>query len=315
MEIITQQQVRALGVSPATCVEWVKESFSLKKRAQLPAKISVHPQGYDFYTAMPCLLPEEYNRVGLKMVHRVKGAVPSLGSDILIYEASTGELLALMDCDWITTMRTGAVATLAAQTFRKEGDVTYCFVGLGNTARATLLCLLESERTQMHKVLLYRYKNQADLFMERFKAYDNVTFEVVDDIPTMFSMADVIYSCITDANGLFCEDESKFLPGCTLIPVHVRGFQNCDLFFDKIYGDDTAPLRSWQNFAHYRYYAEIQDVIDGTAEGRSNNDERILSYNYGLALHDIIFASKLYEMLKGRGSQVCYPKETDKFWI
>ena len=315
MKIISQAQIKALGISPKTCVEWVKESFSIKKDAQLPAKISVHPQGFDFYTAMPCLLPAQYDRVGLKMVHRVKGAVPSLGSDILLYEASTGALLALMDCDWITAMRTGATAVYAAQTFRKQGPVTYSFVGLGNTARATMLCLLETEPDTPHKVLLKRYKDQAEQFIERFSAYRNVSFEIVDTVPGMIAASDVIFSCITDADGLFCEDESCFRRGCTLIPVHVRGFQNCDLFFDKVYGDDTAPLRAWKYFSQYRHYAELQDVIDGKDPGRENDEERILSYNYGLALHDTFYAAKIYELLKEESPDVSIVKETAKFWV
>ena len=315
MKIISQAQIKALNISPSTCVDWVKESFSIKKDSQLPAKISVHPQGYDFYTAMPCLLPARYDRVGLKMVHRVKGAVPSLGSDILVYEASTGTILAFMDCDWITAMRTGATAVFAAQTLRKSGLLTYSFVGLGNTARATMLCLLETEPELPHRVLLKRYKDQADRFMERFSSYRNVSFEVVDTVPEMISGSDVVFSCIKDAGGLFCEDESCFRPGCTLIPVHVRGFQNCDLFFDKVYGDDTAPIKNWKYFNQYRHYAELQDVIDGKDPGRENDRERILSYNYGLALHDIFYAAKIYELLKDGSPDVPIVKETDKFWV
>lgn len=315
MKIISQQQIKSLGIPPSVCVEWVKESFSIKKDSQLPAKISVHPQGFDFYTAMPCLLPAEYDRVALKMVHRVKGVIPSLGSDLMLYQASTGKLLALIDSDWITAMRTGATATLAAQTLRRLGDVVYCMVGLGNTARATMLCLLESEPSIMHKVLLKRYKDQAEQFIDRFKAYSNVEFVVVDDIKEMFASSDVIISCITDADGLFCEDENCFKLGCTLIPVHVRGFQNCDLFFDKVFGDDTAPLRGWQNFDNYKYYAELQDVIAGRKDGRVNDQERILSYNYGLGLHDALFASKIYDMLQNDSNEILIMKESTKFWI
>ena len=315
MKIISQAQIKALNISPATCVEWVKESFSVKKDSQLPAKISVHPQGFDFYTAMPCYLPAKYDRVGLKMVHRVKGAVPSLGSDILVYEASTGKLLAFMDCDWITAMRTGATAVYAAQTFRKQGPVTYSFVGLGNTARATMLCLLETESDIHHKVLLKRYKDQAEQFIDRFASYANVSFEIVETVPEMISKTDVIFSCITDADGLFCEDESCFRPGCTLIPVHVRGFQNCDLFFDKVFGDDTAPIKNWKYFNQYRHYAELQDVVEGKDPGRESDEERILSYNYGLALHDIFYASKIYELLKDNSPEIPIVKETAKFWL
>ncbi|MBO4605197.1 MAG: ornithine cyclodeaminase [Bacteroidales bacterium] len=315
MKIISQSSIKALGISPATCVEWVKESFSIKKDSQVPAKISVHPKGFDFYTAMPCLLPAAYDRVGLKMVHRIKGAVPALGSDLLLYKASNGELLALMDCDWITAMRTGATATLAAQTLRKSGELTYCFVGLGNTARATLLCLLDSEPEIKHIVLLKRYKDQAELFIDRFKNYGNVEFYTYENIPEMFAKSDVIFSCITDADGLLCEDENCFKPGCTLIPVHVRGFQNCDPVFDKVFGDDTEPLRSWKYFNQYRHYAELQEVIEGKDPGRENDNERIISYNYGLALHDTFFAAKIYELLKDNSPEVVIEKENGHFWV
>ena len=64
---------------------------------------------------------------------------------MMLYNAKNGELLALVDCDWITTMRTGAVAAVSAKALRKDGANTYGIVGLGNTGRATLLCVLEAE--------------------------------------------------------------------------------------------------------------------------------------------------------------------------
>lgn len=57
MKIISEQLIRSLNISPKECVAWVKESFSIKNLAQLPAKISVHPADTDFFTSMPCLLP------------------------------------------------------------------------------------------------------------------------------------------------------------------------------------------------------------------------------------------------------------------
>ena len=179
MKIISENQIKDLGITPATCVDWAKESFSIKNKAQLPAKISVHPQGNDFFTSMPCLLPQEFSRFGIKVVHRIVGGIPALGSDILLYDSNTGELLALLGGDWITAMRTGAVATLAIQTLKATDATTYSFIGLGNTARATMLCLLDSQKNTHHTVQLLKYKDQADSFIERFGAYPNVTFSII----------------------------------------------------------------------------------------------------------------------------------------
>lgn len=315
MKIISQDQIRRLNISPSTCVEWVKESFSLKSVAQLPAKISLHPQGNDFFNTMPCLLPDPYNYFAVKVVHRVKGAVPALGSDMLLYDSATGDLLALVNTDWITTMRTGAVATLAIQTFRSSVAKTYAFLGLGNTGRATMLCLLESEPEVMHEVLLLRYKDQAELFIERFKGYDNVTFTICNEINELVQKSDVIVSCITEASGLLCENNDLYKEGCLVIPVHTRGFQNCDLFFDKVYADDMAHVSGFKYYNKFKQFGEIQDVISGKIKGRESDKERILSYNIGLGLHDIVYASKIYEVLRDLSDDVEIEHETEKFWI
>ncbi|MBQ8735403.1 MAG: ornithine cyclodeaminase [Bacteroidaceae bacterium] len=315
MKIISQKQIRKLNISPAQCVEWVKESFSLKETAQLPAKISLHPQGNDFFNTMPCLLPAPYNYFGVKVVHRIKGATPALGSDLLLYNSQTGELLAMLDADWITTMRTGAVATLAMQTFRKSNARTYGFLGLGNTGRATMLCLLDSEPQMMHEVILMRYKDQAEQFIERFKEYSNVTFTIYDDVNELVAKSDVIVSCITEASGLLCEDNNLYKEGCLVVPVHTRGFQNCDLFFDKVYADDTAHVCGFKYFSQFKQFGEIQDVIANKINGRESDKERILSYNIGLGLHDIVYASKIYDVLKEDSNEIEIERETEKFWI
>lgn len=315
MKFISQEQINKLNISPKTCVDWVKESFSIKETAQLPAKISLCPQGNDFFNTMPCILPAPYNYYGVKIVHRIKKAIPSLGSDMLLYNSENGELLAMINADWITAMRTGAVTALAIQTFRKSNVQTYGFLGLGNTSRASLLCLLETEPNNMHNIILKSYKNQAELFIERFKDYKNVSFTIYDDIEKLISESDVIVSCITETSELLCADDSKYQEGCLLVPVHTRGFQNCDLFFDKVYADDTAHVNNFKYFDKFKQFAEIQDVLSGKVEGRKSDKERILSYNIGLGLHDLLYAIKIYNIIKETSPEIEIKRVTDKFYI
>lgn len=324
MKIISEQLIRSLNISPSQCVSWIYESFNMKRDAQLPAKISVHPADYDFFTSMPCLLPASASvencickqYFGVKEVHRIAGAVPSLGSDMLLYDAGSGELLALVDCDWITTMRTGAVAAVSAKALRKDGADTYGIVGLGNTARAAMLCILESEPDRHFKVKLLRYKDQAELFIERFRNYTNVDFEIMDDINEMARSVDVFISCITSADGLLVEDEKTFQPGITVIPVHMRGLQNCDTTFDRVFGDDTDHVKGFRYFPQFKDYNEIGEVLAGRDPGRKTQQQRIIDYNYGLALHDVVYASKIYEMVADRDiPSIEIVKETDKYWI
>lgn len=316
--IIQHDAIRNLGITPSQCVKWVEESFSIKHRATLPPKSSIHPQGDDFFNTMPALLPTEYGRFGMKEVHRIEGQVPALGSDLLLYDSTTGRLLALMDADWITAMRTGAVAALSYKMFARNGANNIGFMGLGNTARATALCILDDNRNRKFTFTLLSYKNQADDFINRLSEYDNVSFDIVDTAEQMLDKVQVLVSCITSASGLICDDDNKYAPGMLLIPVHTRGFQNCDLFFDKVYGDDTGHICGFKYFSQFKHFDELSNVLRGIAPGRENDNERIICYNIGLGLHDALFASKIYDMITSGGVEVesfNQKKETQKAWI
>lgn len=298
MKSITNSEIVALNISATECVNWVREAFVMKSECQLPAKISVHPTGNDFFTTMPCLLPKEYGRFGAKVVSRIVGRVPALKSDMMLFDSNNGELLALVDCDWITAMRTGAVAALAIKTFRNSMAKEYSFIGLGSTARATLTCLLESCSDEELNIRLFKYKDQAEKIVEEYKHYKNARFSIVDNTSDLVRGADVVVSCITDASGLLVEDESLFKPGVLVVPVHTRGFQNCDTTFDKVYADDTDHVKGFKYFSQFKEFHQIEEVLKGEVAGRESDSERILSYNIGLGLHDVLYASRIYDMLK-----------------
>ena len=288
----------------------------MKPKAVLPPKISIHPQGDDFFNTMPALLAPEHHRFAVKEVHRIADQEPSLGADILLYDSITGDLLSILDGDWITTMRTGAVATMSIRLLERSGVDTYSFMGLGNTARATALCLIHENRHRPIKIRLLRYKDQAESFIERFSDYDNVSFQIIDDIDEFVAGADVLVSCITSANGLVCECNDCFRPGMLLIPVHTRGFQNCDLFFDKVFGDDRGHVQGFKYFNQFKQFDEMSSILLGANPGRENDQERILCYNIGLGLHDALFASRIYDLLLPTcETWLEQRKETKKFWI
>ena len=298
MKYISSEEINNLNITPSTCVEWVREAFLMKSECQLPAKMSVHPTGNDFFTTMPCLLPTKYRRFGAKVVSRIVGRVPALKSDMMLFDSISGELLAIVNCDWITAMRTGAVAALAIKTFRNSQAKEYAFIGLGSTARATLTCLLESCKNEHPNIRLFRYKDHAERIIEEYKHYENASFKIVDTTTELVKNADVVVSCITDASGLLVEDVSLFKEGVLVVPVHTRGFQNCDTVFDKVFADDTDHVKGFKYFSQFKEFHQIEDVLKGDVVGRANDTERILSYNIGLGLHDVLYASRIYEMVK-----------------
>ncbi len=293
MRIVTDKEISDLGISPERCVEWVTESFLMKDRAQLPPKISLHPQGSDFINTMPCILPQEYHTFGCKVVSRIKGSHPALKSKMMLFDTLSGEMTALVDTDWITAMRTGAVAALAINTLRSYSAKVYSFIGLGAMGHSTLDCFLATNRDKSLVIRLKRYKDHAEKTMERYSSYRNIEWKISDTIEDLVSGSDVVVSCITDADGILVEDMSLFKPGVLVVPVHTRGFQNCDTIFDKVFADDEGHVKGFKYFNEFRQFGELSDVLSGKIPGRSSDEERILSYNIGLGLHDVLFAHKI----------------------
>ena len=71
-------------------------------------------------------------------------------------------------------------------------------------------------------------------------------------------------------------------------------YKNCDLFFDKVFADDRSHVEGFCYFDRFRSFAELPAVLNGSIPGRANNSERILSYNIGIATHDIVAAYHIY---------------------
>lgn len=244
---------------------------------------------------MPCIVPE-LNAMGVKLVTRYPERTKTIDGELLLYEYDTGRLLALMDAFWITNARTGAVAALALQTFANRDFQTISLMGLGNTGRAVMACILALYPDKKFTVRLLAYKNHVPKFMEEFQGHANVHFEEASTIQDLLDGTDAIISCITNAEGILADD-SCFKPGITVIPVHTKGFQNCDLFFDKVFADDRDHVKGFRYFNHFRQFGEIAPVLAGKTPGRTSPEERILSYNIGLGLHDIVFARHIYNLL------------------
>ena len=301
MKYISNSEIKSLGISPMECVEWVRQSFKMKYDAQLPPKKSVHPQGIDFFTSMPCLLPAQYDTYGVKVVSRINGRKPALKSDLLLYQASTGELLALMEADWITQMRTGAVAALAIELLQKRNASIYSFIGLGSTANATMACLQAIlPNNKKYIIRLKHYKEQAELFAIKW-AKSNYSFSIVDSNERLLENCDVLVSAVTEMPELFCSDNTKYPEGILLVPIHTRGFQNCDLFFDHVFADDKGHVETFKYFSQFKTFNELSEVLLNKTLGRKNEKQRIIAYNVGLGLHDIWFANQIYKIINAKG--------------
>ena len=312
MKYIDFETIKELSISPLQCVKWVESALHIKYESYLPSKISVKVDSDIFFNTMPSYFPS-LGRFGVKIVSRFPERKPSLLSDILLYNATSGELLALMDGSWITAMRTGAVAALSIKHLKASWAKEYAFLGLGNTARATMLSLLSIVEGPMH-IRLLAYKGQEQEFIKRFGIYSQLTFSIYEKAEDLIDGADVIVSCVTVAHDLFAPDVC-FKKGVLVVPVHTRGFQNCDLFFDKIFADDTNHVSGFKYFDKFKEYDEFAHILTGQNSGRTSDKERILAYNIGIALHDIFFASKIYDRINTTCSDLIIETVKEKIWV
>lgn len=315
MKIITHEDIMKMEITPEQCYEWVDYVLKNKCKMMLPSKISLKMENEIFYNTMPSILPFE-GAAGVKVVSRYPQRKPSLDSQILLYDLETGNIKALLDGNFITTMRTGAVAAHSVRLFARKDFETIGVIGLGNTMRAAVKVLLALYPDKKLAIKVKKYKNQHTEFVELFEKHANVTFEICDTYEEVIKESDVVLSAVTYAAEDFCEDQ-YFKEGCCIIPIHTRGFTNCDLFFDKVFADDTGHVKGFKYFSQFKKFAEVSDVLSGRVNGRENEKERILAYNIGISLHDIYFANEIYKIAsKNDGcEEICLKTPKEKFWI
>ena len=122
------------------------------------------------------------------------------------------------------------------------------------------MAVLKRERDNRKlTVKLYKHHDQEKRFAERFKNKSNVNFAFADTYPEVFNGADIIISAVIKATKNFAQDEC-FKEGVTVIPICTMGFQNCDLFFDKVFTDEIEQIRGFKYFNQFIH--GINNIID-----------------------------------------------------
>lgn len=249
------------------------------------------------------------------MVTRLPGRNPSLNSEIFLYNMEDAKLKAILDGNYITAFRTAAVAALAIDTFAKKDFNTIAIMGLGVTASAIMNMLSYTLKDKNINIKLLKYKDQAESFIKKYEKNEQFSFEICDTHEELIVDSDVVISTVTYTDEYLSEFK-WFKKGALLLPVHVMGFGNVDYLFDKVYLDDYNHLKHLENIDRYKYSCEFYDVLSKQAKGRENDDERIISYNIGLSIHDILFANKIYELCKTLNCEEIELKEPkEKYWI
>ena len=254
------------------------EALREKSGYTLPPKIHIAQQDGDYYNVMPCIY-ERGNIAMVKMIgrHSIKRGEDrsSMMGDILLYESDTGILRALMDGEYITTLRTGISAAHSARLFTRPDFETVGLIGLGNIMTVCIRAFIASLRAEGDRrdvtLKLIRYHGHQQRIMDLFREDPNVHFVLCDTYEEVIGGSDLVISAITKVTENFVTDE-YFKEGCTVIPICTMGFQNCDLFFDRVFTDEIEQIRGFKYFDHFApVTTNVTDVLNGAAPGRTDN--------------------------------------------
>lgn len=317
MKIIDFENIKRISESmdPIEYYGWVE--FALKNKADfiLPPKSRISQKAGDYYNIMPVLYEKE-NIACVKMIGRhsikQKESRSVMMGDILLYEADTGILKALMDAEFITTLRTGVVAAHSALLFARKNFSTIGLIGLGNIMTVCYQTIIkkirESGDNRKLTIKLYKHHKQEKRFISRFSDYANIEYVLCDTYEEVMLDSDIIISAVTQRETDFAND-SVYKEGVTIVPICTMGFQNCDLFFDKVFTDEIEQIKGFKYFDRFNSLANVSDVINGLVPGRETEEERILVYDYGIGIHDLFFAMKFYELAERNEVEYRYCKE------
>ena len=299
MKLITFEDIKKLNISPEQSYSWIDYVLRNRDKFVLPTKVRIPLEESDYCNVMPCSMPEG-KFFGLKVINRSEkrreNGELNLDSQILLYDYDTANLKAILDGNLITTIRTAAVAVHSIVNFAGDYNVI-AMLGLGNIGVAIGDILFELIKNKTVVVKLLKYKNHTERFIDRFKKYKNIQFQVCDTYNDLMMDSDLVISSVTYAEEDFC-DPSVYKKGCTIIPVHMRGFMECDLQFDNVIVSDLVRAKGFKYYDKFKRMSYTDDILDGKTKARKHEEERILVYNLGLAITDLYFAEKIYKLIE-----------------
>ena len=309
---LSQEDVIEVGLTMREIVAAVEAVFREHglKRVENPPKPGIHPLPSAFLHAMPAFLPG-LNAAGMKWVssyptNSQKG-LPAVMGVMILNDVETGRPLAIMDCRWITAARTGAVSAVAAKYLAAQKTEVVGIVGAGVQGKFNLLAL--KEVLPSIKLVKYYdiYPETLQQTVEAMGVKTALNVKACGSPRAVIEDSDVIVTATGKLEQVVYQ-EAWVKAGALVLPVHHRGWENQTIHkADKFITDDWAQLsKAAATVGGFdgplpEPYAELGEVVIGARPGREREDERIVDFNYGLAMEDIVIAKEIYAKALARG--------------
>lgn len=253
--------------------------------------------------------------MGLKIYTSAKGGLRFV---VLLFQAQSGELVALIEADYLGQIRTGAASGIATRLLSRPESSRVAIIGAG----------LQS-RTQLQAMALVREITAARAFSRSAEHRELFASEMTAQLPFPVTAASSAEEAVRDADIVITSTTSTtpVVEGRWLKPgMHINAIganfpqkheldaeaiRHCDVIVAdsreqskleagdliQMYGDDKRRWATVDNLA---------DIVSGEAPGRTKPDQISLFKSNGIATEDIVVAGRIYEaaLEKGLGSQV-----------
>lgn len=235
---------------------------------------------------------------------------------VLLIDASSGDLVALIDGSALTALRTGAAGGVAARTLARPDAERAALFGGGEQARAQLLALV-AVRPIREVRLVTRDSAHSAAFREWAAGEPSLGGIVITPASAADAVAgaDIVVTATTSRIPVF--------PGIALpAGVHITAVGS---FTPQMRELDDASLRGARVVVDQRAAAlaeagelqgrgpkdvvELGEILAGAAPGRTGEDERTIFKSVGNAIQDLVVAARAFERarVEGIGEEVDLP--------
>ena len=242
--------------------------------------------------------------MGIKTVNIFPGnaarGLPGLFSTYILYDAATGEPLAQIDGNEITSRRTAAASALAARYLARGDAGSLLVVGSGRVA--SLLPHAYRAVRPIREVIVWSRNHDSALKLAAELRADGFDARASDDLEAAARQADIV-SCATLATQPVIRGEwlragshldliGSFTP--QMRETDDACFAGARLFVDTLEalqksGDLLGPM-SRGVFAPADIAGTLEALCRGKVAGRRNDDERTVFKSVGTALEDLAAA-------------------------
>lgn len=261
---------------------------------------------------MPAWLPEKWLGVKTVSIFPQNGNVglPGLHSVYILYSAQTGQPVAILDGDTITSRRTAAASALAARYLSRANSEKLLIVGAGRVASllADAYC---SVRPIKHITIWNPTAAKAEKMVASLRE-KGLQAAYTDDLATATQQADIITCATLSTEPLIQRQWLKAGTHLDLIgsftpqmrETDAACFADTSVFTDTEEalmkaGDILAAIEAG-TFNKERVLGNLYDLCRGTHTGRRNDAEITVFKSVGTGLEDLAAAALAYESVFGQ---------------